>query len=117
MTSNWHTFYGNTSFIAKLTHGSGVTTTVTAYGQGSLGWGFDGANTSRVGLSVGSQHFSVALDFDAAADFHEYSFTWSPAQVDFLVDGKLIFSATDDIPQQPMPFWVFYYACGASCML
>ncbi|MBW8888851.1 MAG: glycoside hydrolase family 16 protein [Fibrobacteres bacterium] len=42
----------------------------------------------------------VRLDFDPAADFHEYRFDWHPGSVDYFVDGKPAGSLTKQVPDQ-----------------
>lgn len=42
----------------------------------------------------------VKLDFDPAADFHEYRFDWHPGSVDYFVDGKPAGSLTKQVPDQ-----------------
>jgi beta-glucanase (GH16 family) len=42
----------------------------------------------------------VKLDFDPAADFHEYRFDWHPGSVDYFVDGKPAGSLAKQVPDQ-----------------
>ena len=48
-----------------------------------------------------SGEFLYDLEFDAADDFHEYSFDWQKDSITWYVDGKLVYTATKDIPTTP----------------
>lgn len=117
LTSRDRVFYGNFSFVARTAAGSGVTTTLVAYGsQGSIGWGFDGGKANQTSLTMGNQHPTVPLPFDPAADFHRYDVLWTAEAVAFFVDGEPVFNSTSGagLPTDSMPLWAFVYACGAS---
>jgi beta-glucanase (GH16 family) len=42
--------------------------------------------------------YTYTLPFDPAASYHTYGFNWQPAKVDFLIDGKIIWTSTRNIP-------------------
>jgi endo-1,3-1,4-beta-glycanase ExoK len=63
-----------------------------------------GNNTTKVELNYffgdkGSHRRSVDLGFDASQDFHNYGFKWTKDSLEWFVDGKLVHTATADIPQ------------------
>jgi len=44
---------------------------------------------------------AYTLPFDAAAAYHVYGYDWYKDHVDFFIDGKLIWTSTSIIPNQP----------------
>lgn len=46
---------------------------------------------------------SVDLGFDAEADFHQYDVEWTPASVQFSIDGKLLRTWTKEIARMTLP--------------
>ena len=57
----------------------------------------------------------VDLGFDATEDFHSYAIEWSPAQLRWFVDGRLVHRRVDwdptPIPHLPMQFHVNVWPC------
>jgi beta-glucanase (GH16 family) len=41
------------------------------------------------------------LGFDAADDFNTYAFEWRPDSIRWFVNGELVHTATENIPQTP----------------
>ena len=41
------------------------------------------------------------LGFDASQSFHTYAFNWQPNYIAWLVDGKEVYRAYDNIPSHP----------------
>ena len=50
------------------------------------------------------------LPFDAADDFHEYTFEWTPGKILWTVDGKVYHTVTKNVPKLPqkimMNIWI-----------
>jgi len=44
----------------------------------------------------------VPLGFDAAEEFHRYGFRWTPAGIEWFVDGRLVYAVADS-PGDPTP--------------
>ena len=66
---------------------------------------FLGDDTTRVQFNYfhngkGNHEYVYDLGFDASKDFHEYSFLWLPDSITWFVDGKPVYRAVEDIPQQ-----------------
>ena len=38
----------------------------------------------------------IKLDFDASKQFHGYLIEWTPTYINFLIDGKIVYSCTDE---------------------
>ena len=65
---------------------------------------FLGKDTTKVQFNyytdgVGEHEYLYDLGFDAAEDFHEYGFYWQSDEIIWYVDGKAVYKATVDIPQ------------------
>jgi endoglucanase len=64
---------------------------------------FLGKDTTKVQFNYytegqGGHEYLYDLGFDAAEEFHEYSFDWSATSIVWYVDGKAVHRATDNIP-------------------
>jgi endoglucanase len=46
----------------------------------------------------GGHEYVYSLGFDAAEEFHEYSFDWSSTSIVWYVDGKAVYQVTENIP-------------------
>ncbi|WP_083461206.1 beta-glucanase [Cellulosilyticum ruminicola] len=67
---------------------------------------FLGKDTTKVQFNyftngVGEHEYLYDLGFDASEGFHEYGFEWQPEAITWYVDGKPVYTATDNIPQTP----------------
>ncbi|MGT2960327.1 beta-glucanase [Streptococcus caballi] len=67
---------------------------------------FLGKNTTQVQFNyftdgVGNHEKLYDLGFDATADFHTYGFEWQPDHITWLVDGRAVYTAYDNIPSTP----------------
>jgi endo-1,3-1,4-beta-glycanase ExoK len=67
---------------------------------------FLGKDTTKAQLNyftsgVGEHEKLIDLGFDAAEEFHDYAFEWRRDSIKWYVDGKLVHTATDDIPVVP----------------
>ncbi|MBP3249941.1 MAG: glycoside hydrolase family 16 protein [Ruminococcus sp.] len=51
--------------------------------------------------SVGKHEFMYDLGFDASEGFHTYGFDWQPDHITWYVDGKAVYTATENIPVTP----------------
>ncbi|MBR6394573.1 MAG: glycoside hydrolase family 16 protein [Ruminococcus sp.] len=62
-----------------------------------------GKDTTKVQLNyytngVGNHEFMYDLGFDASEAFHTYGFDWQPDHITWYVDGKAVYTATQNIP-------------------
>lgn len=67
---------------------------------------FLGRDTTKMQLNyftngVGNHEYMHDLGFDAADEFHTYSFEWLPDSITWYVDGEPIHTATANIPSTP----------------
>ena len=62
-----------------------------------------GKDTTKVQLNyytngVGNHEYMYDLGFDASEAFHTYGFDWQPDHITWYVDGKAVYTATQNIP-------------------
>lgn len=50
---------------------------------------------------VGNHEKLIDLGYDASEEFHDYAFEWTKDEINWYIDGKLVHTATDDIPVTP----------------
>ncbi len=67
---------------------------------------FLGKDTTKVQFNyytngVGNHEYVYDLGFDASQSFHQYGFLWQPGKITWYVDGKAVYSATENIPTTP----------------
>lgn len=67
---------------------------------------FLGKDTSKVQFNyytngVGGHEKLYDLGFDASKDFHTYGFEWHKEKIVWLVDGKAVYTATEQLPVTP----------------
>ena len=67
---------------------------------------FLGKDTSKIQFNyftdgIGNNEYTHDLGFDASSEFHTYAFEWRPDSISWYVNGELIYTATDNIPQTP----------------
>ena len=67
---------------------------------------FLGKDTSKIQFNyftngVGGNEYYHELGFDASEDFNTYAFEWRPDSIRWYVNGKLVHTATENIPQTP----------------
>ena len=67
---------------------------------------FLGKDTTKVQFNyytngVGNHEYVYNLGFDASQSFHQYGFLWQPGKITWYVDGKAVYSATENIPTTP----------------
>ncbi len=67
---------------------------------------FLGKDTTRVQFNyftdgVGNHEFLYDLGFDATEDFHTYGFKWAKDSITWYVDGKEVYTATENLPSTP----------------
>ncbi len=65
-----------------------------------------GKDTTKVQLNyytngVGNHEYMYDLGFDASEGFHTYGFDWQPDHITWYVDGKEVYTVTNDIPSTP----------------
>ncbi|MFH1709667.1 MAG: family 16 glycosylhydrolase [bacterium] len=51
----------------------------------------------------------IDLGFDASQSFHNYGFIWEKGSIKWFVDGKLVHTATKNIPQDPCKTMVNFW--------
>lgn len=67
---------------------------------------FLGKDTTKIQFNYftngvgGNEHYHE-LGFDAADDFNTYAFEWRPDSIRWFVNGELVHTATENIPQTP----------------
>ncbi len=64
-------------------------------------------NIYRNGQEMGGHH--IDLPYDASKEFHLYAFEWTPTEIRWFIDDKLMYTATDrdfDIPDAPQRLMV-----------
>ncbi|MBQ8350102.1 MAG: glycoside hydrolase family 9 protein [Ruminococcus sp.] len=62
-----------------------------------------GKDTTKVQFNyytngVGNHEYMYDLGFDASEGFHTYGFDWQPDHITWYVDGKAVYTASDNIP-------------------
>nr|WP_281248947.1 family 16 glycosylhydrolase [Bacillus alkalicellulosilyticus] len=67
---------------------------------------FLGKDTTRVQFNyftngVGNNEHYHDLGFDASESFNTYAFEWRPDSISWYVNGELVYTATENIPQTP----------------
>lgn len=67
---------------------------------------FLGKDTTKVQFNyytngVGNHEHIYNLGFDASTSYHTYAFNWQPTYIAWLVDGKEVYRATNNIPSHP----------------
>ena len=67
---------------------------------------FLGKDTTKVQFNyytngVGNHEYVYDLGFDASQSFHQYGFLWLPGRISWYVDGKEVYTATENIPTTP----------------
>lgn len=65
-----------------------------------------GKDTTKVQLNyytngVGNHEYMYDLGFDASQGYHTYGFDWQPDHITWYVDGKAVYTATQNIPSTP----------------
>lgn len=65
-----------------------------------------GKDTTKVQFNyytngVGNHEYMYDLGFDASKGFHTYGFDWQSDHITWYVDGKAVYTATDNIPSTP----------------
>ena len=65
-----------------------------------------GKDTTKVQFNyytngVGNHEYMYDLGFDASQGFHTYGFDWQSDHITWYVDGKAVYTATDNIPSTP----------------
>ncbi|MGM0442859.1 MAG: glycoside hydrolase family 16 protein [Fibrobacterota bacterium] len=58
----------------------------------------------------GVDHQIVPVDFDPAAEFHEYRFDWYPDSVSYYIDGTHIGTLTDSVPDDSCSIMLNYWS-------
>jgi beta-glucanase (GH16 family) len=67
-------------------------------------------NYFYAGTGTYSEHEKrINLGFDASQDFHNYGFKWMKDSISWFIDGKLVHTATKDIPQAPSKIMVNFW--------
>jgi len=105
--------YGMYDVSMKPIKNSGVVTSFFTYTGPSDGTVWDeidieflGKDTTKVQFNyytkgVGNHEHIHNLGFDAAYAFHQYGFYWGPGYITWYVDGKAVYTATNNIPTTP----------------
>lgn len=100
--------YGTFTFQAKSTRISGTALSLSAAGENELleqiAFVLLGSNPTTAQLFTWSSNYvyvqtTINLGFDASAGYHTYAFTYNPTNVQWYVDGQLVFTSTLVQPQ------------------
>ena len=80
-----------------------------------------GKNTTQVQFNYfsagkGGHEELIDLGFDASKGFHNYGFVWKNDSIQWFIDGKLVCTATKDIPSKPGRITVNFWP-GTSALL
>ena len=104
-TNNFYQ-YGSVKARLKAAQGDGIVTSLFTYTGPVDGNPHDeidmeilGKDTTQIQTNyyannIGGHETVVNLGFDAAQDFHIYSFEWSPDKIQWLVDGAVVHTET-----------------------
>ena len=102
--------YGYFSVSMKPAKCAGTVSSLFTYAGPSDGSPWDeidieflGKDTTKVQFNyytngVGNHEYLYDLGFDAAEEYHEYGFDWQADGITWYVDGKAVYTATNDIP-------------------
>lgn len=105
--------YGMYDVSMKAIKNDGVVTSFFTYTGPSDGTVWDeidieflGKDTTKVQFNyftngVGGHEYLYNLGFDASEGFHQYGFLWLPDSITWYVDGKAVYTATENIPSTP----------------
>ena len=105
--------YGMYDVSMKAIKNDGVVTSFFTYTGPSDGTVWDeidieilGKDTTKVQFNYytngqGGHEYLHNLGFDASQAFHQYGFLWQPGKITWYVDGKAVYSATNNIPTTP----------------
>ncbi|MEK6746104.1 MAG: family 16 glycosylhydrolase [Pseudomonadota bacterium] len=106
--------YGKYEARIKAAKGIGVNTAFFTYAgypsktvHDEIDFEFLGKEPTKVQVNYwvdGKQNPKILdLGFDSSADFHDYSFVWSPSKIKWFIDGKLVHETKDgdDMPSHP----------------
>lgn len=105
--------YGMYDVSMKAIKNDGVVTSFFTYTGPSDGTVWDeidieilGKDTTKVQFNYytngqGNHEYVHDLGFDASQGFHQYGFLWQPGKITWYVDGKAVYSATNNIPSTP----------------
>jgi len=105
--------YGMYDVSLKAIKNDGVVTSFFTYTGPSDGTVWDeidieilGKDTTKVQFNyftngVGEHEYLYDLGFDASEGFHQYGFLWLPDSITWYVDGKAVYTATENIPSTP----------------
>lgn len=105
--------YGMYDVSLKAIKNDGVVTSFFTYTGPTDGTVWDeidieilGKDTTKVQFNyftngVGEHEYLYDLGFDASEGFHQYGFLWMPDSITWYVDGKAVYTATENIPSTP----------------
>lgn len=105
--------YGMYDVSMKAIKNDGVVTSFFTYTGPTDGTVWDeidieflGKDTTKVQFNyytngVGNHEYLYDLGFDASESFHQYGFLWQKGSITWYVDGKAVYTATENIPSTP----------------
>lgn len=105
--------YGKYEVRMKAAKNTGIVSSFFVYTGPPFGTPWDeidieflGKDTTQVQLNyytdgVGNHEKLIDLGYDASEEFHDYAFEWTKEEINWYIDGKLVHTATDDIPVTP----------------
>ncbi|WP_068787316.1 beta-glucanase [Paenibacillus phocaensis] len=105
--------YGKYEVRMKAAKNTGIVSSFFIYTGPSFGTPWDeidieflGKDTTKVQLNYyadgkGGHEKLIDLGYDASQEFHNYAFEWKQDAIHWYVDGKLVHTATDNLPVTP----------------
>ncbi|GIO37715.1 beta-glucanase [Paenibacillus antibioticophila] len=108
---NYH--YGKYEVRMKPAKNIGIVSSFFVYTGPSFGTPWDeidieflGKDTTKVQLNyytdgVGGNEKIIDLGYDASEQFHDYAFEWTKEAINWYIDGKLVHTATENLPVTP----------------
>lgn len=105
--------YGMYEVRMKAAKNTGIVSSFFVYTGPSFGTPWDeidieflGKDTTKVQLNyytdgVGNHETLIDLGYDASEEFHDYAFEWKKDEINWYIDGKLVHTATENIPVTP----------------
>lgn len=105
--------YGKYEVRMKAAKNTGIVSSFFVYTGPSFGTPWDeidieflGKDTTKVQLNyytdgVGGHEKMIDLGYDASQEFHDYAFEWKKDAINWYIDGKLVHTATDNLPVTP----------------
>lgn len=105
--------YGKYEVRMKAAKNTGIVSSFFVYTGPSFGTPWDeidieflGKDPTKVQLNyftngIGGNEVLIDLGYDASEEFHNYAFEWKKDAIHWYIDGKLVHTATENLPVTP----------------